>query len=177
MNHRPFETWLLEDLPLNPEQQRELQAHLRACGYCAALTETGLALRSAPERGQAVPASEFTLRFQRRLAAHKLADRRRKFWGMVVFALGGLGLLAWFAAPILVPLINSPAEWIAGLLGYLFFLITSLQALGDVGLMFLRVAPGFVPPFAWLMLASALAGMGLLWIVSIWRLTYAPRGV
>jgi hypothetical protein len=62
-------------------------------------------------------------------------------------------------------------------MSYVFFLTAALQAVGDVGPMLLRVAPGFVPPFAWLVAASALAGMALLWVVSIWRLTYVPRGV
>jgi hypothetical protein len=174
MNHQPFETWLLEDQPLDPEKKRDLQAHLRMCAHCAALAETGLALRSVHK---AAPASGFTVRFQKRLAMQKLADRRRRFWGMAVFVIGGLSLLAWLAAPTLTRLITSPAEWIAVMLSYIFFLITSLQALTDVGLVLLKVAPGFIPPFVWMVLASALAGMGLLWIISIWRLTYVPRGV
>jgi hypothetical protein len=174
MNHQPFEYWLLEDQPLNPEQKRELQSHLRSCAHCTALAETGLALHSTRT---AEPVHGFTLRFQTRLAAYRLADRRRKFWGMVVFIAGGLSLLAWLTAPILAPVIDAPAEWTAMVLGYVLFLFASLQAMGEVGLMFLRVVPGFIPSFAWMVLASAMAGMGLLWIVSIWRLTYVPRGV
>lgn len=174
MSHQPFEFWLLEDQILKPEQKRELQAHLQTCAYCNALAETSLQLKSARE---AEPASGFTLRFQNRLAAHKLADRRRKFWGMILFVVGGLSLLAWFAGPGLTHLVASPAEWIALLLSYLFFIVASVQALSDVGLVLMRVAPGFVPPFAWLIFSSALAGMGLLWIISIWRLIYVPRGV
>jgi hypothetical protein len=177
MNHQPFETWLLDDLTLDAEAKGKLQGHLRTCAQCSALAETGLALHSTRERGQAAPASGFILRFQQRLAAHKLAERRRKLWGMVVFVLGGLSLLAWLVAPILAPIFNSPAESISLLLSYLFFLSISFQVVGEVGLMFVRVAPGFVPPFAWLVLASTLAGFGLVWFISIWRLTYAPRGV
>ena len=31
MNHQPFESWLLDDLPLASEQRRELDSHLRTC--------------------------------------------------------------------------------------------------------------------------------------------------
>jgi hypothetical protein len=174
MSHQPFELWLLEDQKLDPEQKRVLQAHLQTCVHCSALVETGLQLRSVRE---AEPAAGFTSRFQQRLSVYKLAERRRKFWGMILFVVGGLAVLGWFAGPVLAPLVASPAEWIALLLSYLFFIFASVQALSDVGLVLVRVVPGFVPPFAYLVLTSALAGVGLLWIISIWRLTYVPRGV
>lgn len=173
MNHQPFELWLLEDQSLGPEQTRALQAHLQTCAHCSALAETGLQLKSA--RPAASPAG-FTARFQTRLAAHRIAERRRKFWGGLIFVVGGVSLLAWLGAPMVAGLVASPAEWIARLLNYTFFLFTAVQTLGEVGFVLLRVAPGFVPPFAWMVFASALAGMGLLWVISIWRLTYAPRG-
>jgi hypothetical protein len=173
MNHQPFETWLLDHQSLDPEQKRELQAHLRTCASCTALAETGMALGAVRA---AAPASGFTLRFQERLAAYRLAERRRKFWGTLVFVICGLSLLGWSAAPTLTRVVDSPAEWITVVLSYIFFVITSLQALADVGQVLLRVVPGFVPAFGWLVLASALAGIGLVWIISIWRLTYSPRG-
>jgi hypothetical protein len=177
MNHQPFEFWLLEDQPLEPEQKRDLQSHLRACTHCTALAETGVALRSARERGLAAPAAGFTLRFRDRLAAHKAAERRRRLWGMAVLTVAGVGLLAGFSLPLVAPLLESPARWLTVLLSYVFFLASSLKTLGEVGLMFARVAPGFVPPFFWMVMASAVAGIVLLWVVSIWRLTYVPRGV
>jgi anti-sigma factor RsiW len=177
MNHQPFDTWLLEDKPLTADQKRELQAHLQACARCGALAETGVALHAARERGLAAPAAGFTLRFRGRLAVHKQAERRRRSIGMLIFVIGGLSLLAGLSLTLLAPLFAAPAEWIALALSYVFFLTAALQALGDVGQMLLRVAPGFVPPFMWLVVASTLAGVGLLWVVSVWRLTYVPRGV
>jgi hypothetical protein len=41
----------------------------------------------------------------------------------------------------------------------------------------LRVMPAFVSPFGWMVLSSTLAGLGLLWSVSIWRFTRLPQGV
>ena len=73
MNHQPFETWLLEEQPLNIEQKRELKAHLQACKYCNALFETGLALNS---KKMVSPAAGFTARFEKRLIAHHLCRHR-----------------------------------------------------------------------------------------------------
>jgi hypothetical protein len=47
----------------------------------------------------------------------------------------------------------------------------------QAGEVLLRVIPGFVPPFAWMIIISAFAGISLLWIVSIWRFTRVPQGV
>ena len=172
MNHRPFEDWLLNDMPISPEQKRELDAHLRTCTYCAALIETGKALSSVK---MVSPAAGFTSRFQTRLAARKVADRRRRFWGTILFVAGGLGILMWVAGPYLASFFAAPATWIFALVGWGIFLITTLQAMAQAGSVLLDVVPGFLSPFAWMVLLSALAGISLLWSVSIWR--FAQRGV
>ena len=175
MNHQPFEEWLLVDKKLTLAEKRELDLHLRACPYCTALSATGLALRSA---SVAAPAPGFSMRFQQRLAAHKIAERRRKLWGTFVLVLGGLGLLGWFGAPLLSTFFASPGEWIMVTVGYFLFIITSLQAMAGVVTVLLRIAPDFIPPYLWMVLVSALAGFGLLWIISIWRFSNrAPQGV
>jgi hypothetical protein len=174
MNHRPFEDWLLNDEILTPAQKRELDSHLRDCNSCAALAETGLELRSARSVS---PAPGFASRFNVRLAARKMADRRRKVWGAILFGLGGLALLIVLGGPALVSIFSSPAEWITLVIGYLLFLVTSLQTLSEMSLSLWRVFSGFVPPFAWMVIASALAGAGLLWTISIWRFTRFPQGV
>lgn len=174
MNHQPFEAWLLNDKPLTPEQKRELNAHFRSCAYCAALVETGKALRSVK---MVSPAAGFTTRFQTRLAARKLADRRRRFWGAVLFTLGGLGMLMWLVGPYVISFFASPAAWLSALVEWGIFLITTLQAMTQAGSVLLHVIPGILPPFAWMVLVSALAGINLLWSVSIWRFVRVPRGV
>jgi hypothetical protein len=174
MNHRPFEDWLLDDLPLTPEQSRELQAHLRGCDSCSAIAESNLALRSARLTS---PAPGFTARWQERLVMERQTQRRRARIGSMVFSMGGLILLALLTGPTLLSLIASPAEWIAMLVRTLLFAYTLLAALLEVGSILFRVLPGFVPPFAWLVLLSAFSGLGLLGSVSIWRLTRLPQGV
>ncbi len=174
MNHLPFEEWLLHNSPVTPEQQRDLDLHLRTCAYCSALAETGKVLGTAK---MATPAPGFTMRFQARLAERKIAERRRKLWGATLFTLGGLVLLMWAAGPYLASFIAAPATWISMVVGWLVFIGTTLFALADAGIVILSIIPKFLPPFAWLVLLSALAGAGLLWSVSIWRFVRVPQGV
>ncbi|HSQ39952.1 MAG TPA: hypothetical protein VLM78_07305 [Anaerolineales bacterium] len=168
MKHQPFEEWLLNETPLTPEQKRELDLHVRSCVYCSALLETGAALRSVK---MVAPAEGFTARFQARLAERKLVERRRRVWGSILFLAGGLFFLLWLAAPSLFRFLASPDVWIAGLVEWGIFLITTLLAMTQAGEVLLHVIPGFVPPFAWMIVISAFAGISLIWSVSIWRFT------
>ena len=174
MNHQPFEDWLLDDKNLSPAEKRELDLHLRTCPRCTSLAEVGLALRSAPV---VPPAAGFTMRFQQRLAAQKIADRRRKLWGMIVLLVGGVGLLGWLVAPYLFAFLAAPVEWVTAGIGYFLFLLTSMQALTEVIAVLFRMAADFVPPYLWMVIASALAGLGLLWTISIWQFSRTPQGV
>jgi hypothetical protein len=176
MNHQPFDDWLLNDKLINPKQKLELDAHLRVCSSCSALAETGKALRSVK---MVSPAVGFTARFQTKLAAQRVAERRRRLWGAVLFTFGGLAVLLWIAAPFLTSFFTSPTIWITAFIEWGVFLITTLRAMAQAGSVLLDVIPGFLPPFIWMVVISALAGFLLLWSVSIWRFTRqdVPRGV
>ena len=174
MNHQPFEEWLLNDMPITQEQKRELDLHVRTCAYCAALVETGLALKSVRKVS---PQAGFSSRFQSRLAQRKLAERRRRIWGSVLFTVGGFAMLMWLASPYLASFIAAPATWIAALVEWVVFIFTTIQALAEAGTVFIQVIPDFLSPFAWMVILSAVAGVSLLWSVSIWRFVRVPRGV
>jgi hypothetical protein len=174
MNHQPFEEWLLNDMPLDPDRKRELDLHIRSCAYCAALAETGMALHSVK---MVSPANGFTARFQARLAVQKLAERRQRFWGALLFAFMGVVLLLWLLAPSVASFVASPATWITSFVEWGVFLITTLNAMFQAGSVLLRIAPGFLSPFVWMIVVSAVAGLGLLWSVSIWRFVRSPQGV
>ncbi len=176
MNHQPFEEWLLTETLIGPKEKLELDAHLRLCSYCSALAETGKAFRVVKK---ASPAAGFSMRFQARLAVQKAADQRRKLWGTVLFTAGGLAMLLWLVGPYLASFVAAPATWIAAMVEWAVFLFTTLQAVSQAGSVLLRMLPGILSPFAFMVLVSAFAGVGLLWSVSIWRLVQQgiPRGV
>ncbi len=174
MNHQPFEEWLLNDKNLTSSEKRELDLHLRTCIHCTALSATGLALRSA---NVISPALGFAMRFQQRLVVQKIAERRRKLWGMVLLILAGAGLLGWFAVPYLYSVITSPMQWITAAIGYFLFAANSVQVLTEAISVLLRILPDFIPPYMWMVFISALAGFSLLWTISIWQISRTPQGV
>ncbi len=174
MNHRPFEDWLLNEQPITNEQNRELQAHLRECTHCAALAEVNLALRSTK---MVAPAVGFTARFQKRLEAQRLRERRNRLVGAFLLVLGAVFVLGWFAAPYAIQFLIAPASWITDWVGFFLSLVKMLQSIGEIGSILLEVLPGFISPFGWLVLISAASGFGLLWAVSIWRFTSLSQGV
>jgi hypothetical protein len=173
MNHQPFEEWLLNDKHLSPAEGRELDAHLRMCTHCTALAETGLALRSAKA---AAPSSGFTLRFQQHLAIHKIAERRRKLWGLIVLIAVGAALFGWLAVPYLYGFATSPVEGFTAAVSYFLFVFTSLRAVSEALMVFVRLIPNFISPYMWIVILSALAGLGLLGSISIWRFARIPQG-
>jgi len=174
MKPRHFEEWLLNDTPLNEEQRRELQNHLRTCAACAALQESASALRAAPS---VAPAAGFTRRFQIRLAAQRSAARRKNFWGLALFIVAGLSLTFWLAAPYLLLFAAAPAQWLSLLIGDALFLFTTLQTLAEVFSIFSKILRGVLSPAAWMTLLAALTGFSLLWAASLWQIRRAPQGV
>ncbi|HNA88034.1 MAG TPA: hypothetical protein PK414_05130 [Anaerolineales bacterium] len=174
MNHQPFETWLLDDKHLTTTEKRELDAHLRECRTCSALAETGLVLRSTRV---AAPRPGFALRFQHRLAEQKALERRRRTWGLFLLVSIGVGAFSWFVAPYVIKLATSPFQWFISITGYFLYALTSLKAIGEILTVLARVVPDLLPPYAWMVLISAFAGMGLLWMVSIWRFARRAQGV
>ena len=174
MNHRPFEDWLLDDEPLDQQQERDLQAHLRNCNSCSAIAESNLALHSSH---MVPPVNGFAQRFQVRLAKRRSEQRWRQIVGTVVLVLGGLGLLYWLTDPLIGEALFSPATWITTLVGYFLFIITSVQVLSEAGVILLRVLPTFVSPAGWFAISLLFAVLCLLWTISMLRVARAPQGV
>lgn len=174
MNHQPFEDWLLNDMPITTEQKRELDVHVRSCAYCTALAETGFALKTVRK---ASPQAGFAARFETRLAARKAMERRRRYIGSVLFTAGGFALLFWLTTPFLTVFFAAPATWISVVVDWSVYIFTTLRALAQAGSVLLDVVPDFLSPLAWMILVSGLAGISLLWSISIWRFVRVPQGV
>ncbi len=172
MNHQPFEEWLLNNTTINTEQKRELEAHTRACAYCAALMKTEKTLH---DMRMASPAKGFVSRFEVRLAAQKAADRKRRLIGFVLFGVVGSALLLWLTSPYFAGFVSSPAGWLTTLVEWGVFFLTTLLASLQAGAVIFDVLSGFLSPFAWMVMISGAAGISLLWSISIWR--FARRGV
>ena len=146
MNHRPFETWLLNEQPLTPEEKRDLQVHLQDCPHCTALAEVNLELHSVK---MAAPADGFTARFQKRLAEQRVRERRNRLVGVSILATGGLGLTAWYAAPYVVEFVGSPAEWISAGVNFNLLLGLGVHAVVDWGKVSSKLDPATPSSLTW----------------------------
>jgi len=92
------------------------------------------------------PAEGFAARFQVRLIENRKTARTRQFIGTLILILAGLAFLYWLANPVIQAAMRSPAEWITTAVGYLLFILTSIQMLSEVSRVFLHLLPDFISP-------------------------------
>jgi hypothetical protein len=173
MDHRPFEDWLLNIQTLSANEKQQLNAHLQGCSSCTALAEVNLALKSVK---MAEPAAGFADRFQMRLEAQKKAVRRRNFWGFLLLTCSVLTGLGWTAWPVLKSLVQSPIDMLATWLSTLVSIWASVEALFQGGRVILKVLPGFIPVYVWIVVLLVASGWSLLWVFSLLKFTKITQG-
>jgi hypothetical protein len=173
MDHRPFEDWLLNNQNLSVDETRQLNSHLQECSSCSALAEVNLALKSAK---MAAPAAGFADRFQLRLEAQQKALRRRNFWGFLLLTCSVLTGLVWTAWPVLKSLVQSPVDLLASWLSTVVSIWASVEALFQGGRVILKVLPGFIPVYVWIVVLLAAGGWSLLWVFSLMKFTKITQG-
>jgi hypothetical protein len=174
MDHRPFEDWLLNNQTLSVEENRQLNAHLQDCCSCTALAEVNLALKSVK---MAAPAAGFADRFQMRLEAQKKALRRRNLWGFLVLLFSVLSGLVLAIVPLIKSMIQSPLDMLASWLSTVVSIWASTEALFQGGRVILKVLPGFIPFYVWMVVLLVAGGWGLLWVLSLRKFIKIPQGV
>ena len=173
MDHRPFEDWLLNAQTLSTNEKQQLNAHLQGCSSCTALAEVNLALKSAK---MAEPAAGFAERFQVRLEAQKKALLRRNFWGFLLLTFSVLSGLVWIAWPVLKSMIQSPVDLLASWLSTVVSIWASVEALFQGGRVILKVIPGFIPIYVWIVVLLVAGGWSLLWVFSLMKFTKISQG-
>jgi hypothetical protein len=174
MDHRPFEDWLLNNLTLDSDENRQLNAHLQVCASCRSLAEVNLALKTTR---MVEPADGFTGRFQARLEQRKKALQRRNFWGFLILTLSVLAGLAWAFWPVLNLLVHSPVNLLASWLSSLLSMYTVVQAMVHAGALLVRVVPDFVPGYVWAAVLLVGCAWSLLWVFSLIKFVKLPQGV
>ena len=173
MDHRPFEDWLLNAQTLSANEKQQLNAHLQGCSSCSALAEVNLALKTVK---MSAPADGFAERFQLRLEAKKQALRRRNFWGFLLLTCSVLSGLIWVAWPVLKSLIQSPVDLLASWLSTIVSVWASVEALFQGGRVILKVLPGFIPFYVWIVVLLVAGGWSLLWVFSLMKFTKISQG-
>jgi hypothetical protein len=180
MSHPPFESWLLSEEPLNPDQQQALQAHLSGCAFCRRLAgswpEVHRYIRSVPP---VRPAAGFAARWQDRLAAERLQERlrqqRRQSWGALFFTAGMAAFLLLLLLVQVAFIYRSPEQLLfAGALR-----IAELLSFANLAQELLLTLPNVlltaIPPVWWAVSAAVLGLLCLVWILSLRRIMLPRR--
>ncbi len=176
MNHQPFETWLLSEEPLSPEQASELAEHLAGCQHCQQVQAAWL---SVAQLFSAVPpldpAPGFVQRWQERLAVDRALSREmRQRWQSWILLIG----IANAAAFILVLMGLQFYSTYDSLMEYLLSLVyrgaatlTLITGVQNLFATLLRTIPGIVPLSWWIVLIVLLCVGSLAWVVALTKIT------
>ncbi len=175
MRHQPFESWIVDELELTPEQRASLQAHLLTCEQCRQFRNSWATVHkelvSAPVMA---PAPGFSHRWQaslveRRRQQQKLQERR-----LLLFLVAGASasLLMLF---VYLFVTTTPA----GLMIEVFETVTSLLVTWNHAqqtvLPVIEALPPIIPVAFWILLTSGIALLSVVWAVAVWRIS--PKGV
>lgn len=169
MSHQPFETWLLDENPLSPEQENALEHHLEGCAQCRRI-QTGwqAAQVSLNKPPLATPAPGFSQRFYASLAerrAHK-AHQLQIRWLVMTLTLG-LVFTALLLG-ILVFSLASPAD----LLVRITQILTGLIGWWNQAQLVIIAAlhqPAFLA--IWILLSSGICLVVFGWLFTLWRIS------
>jgi hypothetical protein len=169
MNHQPFSTWMIDEVPLSLEQENTLQSHLSACAECRKLQTGWQSARQALHTTEMIrPAPGFNLRFTASLAQRRaIQAHQRQIRNLIlglslsVIATAALLAVVIFAVASPVELLVRTTEVITGLIGWWNrasrLLIASLQQ------------P--VVLVIWVLLTSGISLLAFGWLFTLWRIS------
>lgn len=170
MKHQQFENWILMDIQLNQEQQRELHCHLKQCSQCQALYQASHQLthlfKTAPVP---VPAAGFRARWMEQIdKAEKRKNRLILYITLGLISLATIILLSTVGLELksavggfpqmMLELVTLIADWI------IFF-----NQISDIVTPLLRVGAKLLSP-VWLYVAVfGLSGITAAWTIAYYR--------
>ncbi len=176
MSHRPFEEWLLSDVPRSADMERLLEQHLASCERCRALAGAWAQVEARLKQAQEhAPRPGFAARWRRRYQAEQLRLRRRQPWAVLAaFSAAGLPLAVVVLVRTLA-LLRSPAylalhgiEALGILVARLYSLLGIVEVVRDAS----RAANPAVLAVA---LVATVGLAGALWLATVYR--FAVQGV
>ena len=180
MNHQPFETWLLSEEPLSPEDAQNLSAHLETCEHCRELQAawTGV-LHLFNDTPQVEPDPGFMNRWEERLAEERQMNTlvRQRWQSIIMLILVGnvIAGLALLLGTQFLTTIKSPTDLI--LLGVYRFssVLTFLNGAQNLLITLFRTFASVVPVGIWAALGAGLIASGAIWIITMKTLSMLPR--
>jgi hypothetical protein len=175
MCHQPFENWIIEGDSLPPEDRKRLKQHLEVCPQCLRLQGNlqAVHIKLATSR-QIAPTEGFKQRWQTTLQ-HRLDEQHMKQVLQVRRFFLFIGAAAIVSLGLLIAIFLAGGVWIEKLV----IAANSLQTidqwtngLRDVFFAVLQFIPPVLPLAAWILVSTVFFVLALIWVVSMWRITF-----
>lgn len=173
MKHQPFDMWLFEEEALSADKDRALTEHMESCEQCRALATAWRAVEGQIlSTSQIEPAPGFVQRWRANLADYRHRVGQRQLGTVLLSTTVGLVTLTLlFGAqllPLLQPVIPAITQWFSKLVG----VIAHLNLVREIfGVLFEIMVEG-IPIVYRVVLPISLAGLSIVWIVSLYRLSF-----
>lgn len=172
MVHQPIEKWIIEGTPLTPEQQAQLEEHLRICKHCRELQRSLLEVDELLMQAEMLsPAEGFTQRFQATLAERKALKNRRQLRKFFLSLLGA-AMVTFGAMGLYIAMTSSPVEVVTRLLENSTRVLINLDQLERFVTTVFNTLPPYLSVGIWVVAASGLVLFTLLWIGALWRTSF-----
>lgn len=169
MSHQPFETWILDQETLSPDERRNLQAHLAACEQCQRIERKWQSVhQELRARRMVAPAPGFTQRWQASLVERRAREQRRQAWRIFGILLStALFFLLVLAGYLMVT--TTPAEWLEAVFRVAssseVFIQMTIYTLQN----WLANTPLALHIALWIYLTFTLCVLSLAWVGIVWR--------
>ena len=181
MDHQPFETWMVTEEPLLPDQEQRLHEHIEICESCRQMSIAWQEVQGIfSATTLAEPSAGFTERWQARLneinEAETARSQRRASWLFFGVTMGAALLILGFLVIQFFSTVQAPVQ--VFIYGVTMFagLMALAHAVQVAFVPFVEVLIVNIPPLWWFILAFAACLLTLLMTFSIRQFIY-PRMV
>lgn len=181
MGHQPFESWILSNEPLLPEEEQRLNKHIAKCESCQEISTAWQEVEDIfTSRPLAEPKTGFTGRWLFRLEEMNKAEiarrQRRSSW-MFFGVMAGAALVILSILMIqFVSSIHGPVQLFITGITMLAGLLTLAEAVQVAFIPFVEVLIVSVPPIWWFFIAFGASILTMLLAISV-RQILNPRRV
>jgi hypothetical protein len=180
MCHQPYESWLISEQPLPPENEQKLHEHLASCDTCRQLSYSWSEVQDIFQELQfATPSPGFTGRWQSRLVEFQLIETERKqkriSWIFFAAMAGAAAILFGLMAVQFFSSTQAPIQLFIGGLTLIAGFLNLASAMQIALIPFLNVILVSVPTYWWLILVIAACLLTLVLTFSARRILFPRR--
>lgn len=170
MKHQQFENWILQDIVLDQEQHRELQAHLKQCSKCLGLHQATHQIKHLFKTAPVLePEPDFSGRWMRRI--EKVEKRKNRL--ILGITLAVISLATFILLVSVGFQLNSAAAGFPQMLLEMVTLIANwfvfLNQLSNIVSPLFRVSVKLISPVWLYTIGISISGITAAWIFAVSR--------